>query len=230
LNLADYRQRVAFAIGATTSNASELDLIDDYVNEGVVKFLEATKVNVLTAVLGVTAGSGDYTLDTDILAFTDVWYEPADREQLLLEPVDSREIQRMRRIQEALDSSPRYYAVPGAHLLLLHPLPSSDDDLLHILYVPRPAAMSATADSPADALKGNVPYEYHDVIEAYAKWKVAQQFEHRPSEYGLTFNAEYERGLKMVRASMNKKSGVFRAPKRAGRRRYSDSTPGTDLG
>lgn len=230
MNLSTFRTRIARAVGLSGSDSSDLSLVDSWVNEGVVQLLRDTKVNQITAVLGVTASSGDYTLDTDILAMTDLWYEPADGIQnVLLEPVDSREIERMRRLQTAADVSPRYYALQGAHLLRLYPLPGSSSDKLHITYTPRPAALSATSDAPSDSTKGNIPEEYHPVIEAYAKWKAAEAEEHRPSEFGLKFQAEYERGVAKVRADMNRKGGVFKGRKIPGRRPLFPVTPGTDL-
>lgn len=229
MNLSSYRTRIARAVGGlSTSDTDDLALIDAWVNEGVVQFLKDTKINVLSAVLGVTAGSADYTLDTDILGFTDVWYEPASGEDVMLEPVDSLEIARMRLSDGTTDSSPRYYAMQGAHLLQIHPAPASSSDQLHILYTPRPAAMSATSDAPSDSTKGNVPEEYHPVIEAYAKWKAAQADDHRPSDFGLNFQAEYERGCSQARAHMNRKAGVFKARKRLGRRRRWPTSPGVD--
>lgn len=231
MNLDNFRDRVARVIGMSSSDSGDLELIDAWVNEGVLQLLRDTKINVKTAAMGVTAGSGDYTLDTDILAMLDLWYEPANGIQdVMLEPVDSSEILRMRRQVAAADVGPRYYAMQGAHLIMLHPLPASSSDELHVLYVPRPiAALSTTADTPAATGYGNIPTEYHPVIEAYAKWKAGEAEEHRPSEFGMTFQAEYERGVAKIRADLNKKAGVFKARKRAGRRPVWPLTPGTDL-
>ncbi len=231
MNLATFRTRVARAIGPSATNADDLTLIDGWVNEGVVQFLRDTKLNVKTAALSVTAGSGDYTLDSDILALNDLWYEPADGNQsVMLEPTGSRDIIRMRRQQSAADVGPRYYAIQGAHTLMLYPLPASSSDKLHILYVPRPsAALAATADSPSDATRGNIPEEYHPVIEAYAKWKAGEAEEHKPSNFGLAFQAEYERGVAKVRADLNKKAGVFLGKATWGRRPVWPVTPGTDI-
>lgn len=222
MNLSTFRTRVSRAVGMSTSDAGDLSLIDGWVNEGVLQFLKDTKANQITAVLSVTASSGDYTLDTDILSFTDLWYAPSGNQEVLLEQVDSREILRMRRTQQAADTSPRFYAQQGAHLLMLYPAPGSSSDLLHLIYTPRPAAMSVTSDAPSDATKGNVPAEYHDVIEAYAKWKAGEAEEHKPSNFGLSWQAEYAKGVAQARAHINRKSGVFKARKvggvRSGRR------------
>lgn len=231
MNLDEYRSRIARVVGMSSSDSDDLALIDDWVNEGVVQFLKDTKINQLTAVLAVTAGSGDYTLDTEILAFTDVWYAPSGGQEVVLEPVDSRDILQMRRNTTTAESTTRYYAMQGAHLLMLYPEPASSDDRLHIIYTPRPDAMSATSQSPSDSAKGNVPEEYHDVIEAYAKWKAAEAEEHRPSNYGLSFQAEYEKGIAKTRSDLNKKAGVFKSRKVGGklRGRRFPVTPGTDI-
>lgn len=233
MNLADYRTRIARVVGMSASDSDDLDLIDSWVNEGVVEFLKDTKVNQVSAALAVTAGSGDYTLDDDILAMTDLWFEPADGSfQRMLEPVDSRSILDMRRYQSAASVTPMYYALQGAHMLMLYPAPASSSDLLHLIYTPRPTfALSATADDPSTSSLGNVPKEYHPVIEAYAKWKAAEAEEHKPSNFGLSFQAEYQKGIAEVRADMNRKAGVFKARKIGGKRsnRRFPVTPGTDL-
>lgn len=232
MNLSDYRTRVARVTGMSPSAASDTSLIDAWVNEAVIQFLKDTKLNVLKASLSVTAGSGDYTLDTDILALKDVWYEPANGNgSPVLEAVDSLEIIRMRQYEGSAESSVMYYAIEGAHLLMLYPSPQSSSDLLHLLYVPRPTStLSATSDSPADTARGNIPPEYHPILEEYVLWKAARAEEHRPSEHGQTFLAGYERGVSRTRADLNKKAGVFMPRKvlSRGRRRIS-VTPGTDL-
>lgn len=231
MNLSDFRTRVARNIGLSSTVSADTSLIDAWVNEAVIQFLKDTKINILKASLSVTAGSGDYTLDTDILAMTDVWYEPANGNyDSVLEPIDSRELIRQRLFETAADVSPRYYALQGAHLLMLHPTPQSSSDKLHILYVPRPTStLSATADSPSDTARGNIPSEYHPVLEAYVKFKAGQAEEHKPSEYGVQFQAEYERGIAKVRGDLNRKAGVFLPRKVHGRRPRWPITPGTDL-
>lgn len=231
MNLSDFRTRVARVVGLSTSNAQDLALIDSFVNESVVQFLRDTKINVVKASLSVTAGQPDYTLDTDIIAFTDAWYEPSGGNQKwLLEPVSSRDILAMRIAEGAVESATRYIAIQGAHLIMLHPAPQSSEDKLHILYVPRPTAvLSATSHSPADPTRGNIPEEFHPILEAYVKWKTAEAEEHRPSDSGRAFQAEYEAGVMKTRAILNKKAGVFLPRKRHGRRRPFPFHPGVDL-
>ncbi len=233
MNLADYRTRIARVVGMSASDSDDLDLIDSWVNEGVVEFLKDTKVYQVSASLSVTAASGDYTLDDDILAMADLWYEPGDgSSQRMLEPVDSRAILDMRRYQAAASVTPMYYALQGASMLMLYPAPASSSDLLHLIYTPRPSsALSATADDPSTAALGGVPTEYHPIIEAYAKWKAAEAEEHKPSNYGLSFQAEYQKGVAETRSDMNRKAGVFKSRKIGGKtsRRRFPVTPGTDL-
>lgn len=212
---------------------TDTDLIDAWVNEAIIQFLLSTKYYILKASLGVTAGSGDYLLDTDILAFTDVWIEPASGGQSgMLEPLDSAALMAKRLLSDPSGLPPMYYAMQGGNTLLLYPTPQSSSDLLHILYVPRPSSvLSATSDSPSATAMGGIPDEYHHLLESYAKWKACEAEEHKPSEYGLQHQAAWERGLLMVRRDMNKKSGVFKAKARWG---YPGSnqfprTPGTDL-
>ena len=231
MNLSDFRTRSARVSGMSTSDSGDTALLDAWANEAVIQFLRDTKINVQRASMAVTASSGDYTLDSDILSFVDIWMEPASgATDVLLEAVDSAEITRMRLFESTNDTSSRYYAIQGANLLKLYPAPESSSDLLHIEYVPRPSStLSATADDPSSSTKGGIPSEYHPTLEAYVKWKACEAEEHKPSENGLQFQAEYERGVAKIRADAVRKGGVMRARARWGRRRRFPTTPGIDI-
>lgn len=212
------------------STAADLALIDSWANEAVLQFLKDSKVYVLQAALSVTAGTPDYTLDTDILAFTDVWIGNASGEDNVLEPVDTREIIRMRLQGGTAGVQPRYYALQGSNLIMLHPSPLSNSDLLNMLYVPRPvSALAATADTPSATAFGGIPSEYHPALEAYIKWKACEAEEHKASDNGQIFYAEYQTSIARVRRDINLKAGSFKAPARYGRGVRYPSSPGVDL-
>lgn len=231
MNLNDFRVRAARVSGMSTSESGDTDLLDSWANEAVVQFLKDTKLDVRKAALALTADQGDYTLDADILSFSDVWIEPASGQfDGLLQPTSSGDLIARRRLEVTPESSVVYYALRGAHTLMLHPAPQSSSDVLHILYVPRPDAMATTAATPSATANGNIPEEYHPLIEAYVKWKACSAEEHRGSDNGLQFQAEYERGVARVRGDMNKKAGVLKAGATWGRRgKRFPVTPGTDL-
>lgn len=232
MNLSEYRTRIARVTGMSTAAAGDLSLMDSWVNEGVVQFLRETKLNTRLAALAVSAGQGDYTLDDDILAMQGLWYQPSgSTEQRLLEPVSPETLFQLRMPTNQSSTIVRHYAMSGAWTLMLWPDPPSSSDILHILYVPRPTAMSVTSDSPADSNHGNVPLEYHPIIEAYAKWKAASAEEHKGSDNGLQFQAEWERGIAKIRGEVQRKAGMVQPRVRLG---YPAPTvplsPGVDLG
>lgn len=231
MNLSDIRARVARVSGMSTSTAADLALIDAWANDSVLQFLKDTKVNVLQASMSVTAGTPDYTLDSDILSFTDVWIDSSTTGyDHLLEPTDSRDILRRRVQSQVAGVSPQYYALQGANLLMLYPSPISSADKLNIIYVPRPtSALASTADTPSASAYGNIPSEYHHILEAYVKWKACEAEEHRASENGQMFMAEYQTGIARVRRDMNMKAGAFKAAARYGRRSSVPTTPGIDI-
>lgn len=234
MNLSQFRTRVARVSGMSSSDTTDTDLIDAWANDAVEQFLRDTKLNKRTATLAVTAGTGDYTLDTDIISFEDLWIEPANSsdQQRLLERRSSADIRQMRIFEAAEDVSSMYYALDGEHLLMLYPAPVSSSDELHMVYVPKPTStLSATADTPASTAYGNIPTKYHPVLESYVKWKACEAEEHRPSDNGLSFQAEYERGVAKVRADLSRRSGIMASPAKWGRRNKRIPTrPGIDLG
>jgi hypothetical protein len=230
LNLAEYRTRIARVSGMSTASSADTALMDAWVNEGIVKFLVETKMHTRLASLALTADQGDYTLDTDILAMQALWYEPSDNDKKLLERVAPETLFELRLPQATDNTTSRYYAISGAHTLMLYPDPPSSSDLLHLLYVPRPAALSSTADTPSATANGNIPEEYHDVIEAYALWKAARAEEHKGSDNGLQFQSEYERAIAKIRGEIQRKAGVVQPSVRIGRPRRFPVSPGVDAG
>jgi hypothetical protein len=131
----------------------------------------------------------------------------------------------MRIRTDAVDSDPRYYAYEG-NLLMIYPTPQSSDDEIHIVYVPRPTAMTATTDSPS-----TVPEEYHPVIEAYVKWKAGEHANDKSSGNGQGFKLQYEEGVIDARVSQARRAGM-----RIGRVSFgqpswrSYASPGVDVG
>ena len=229
LTVLQVQTRVARVIGMSLSVTADTDLILGWYNDAVEQFLRETKVNVRTASLALTADQDDYTLDTDILSMQAMWYQPAAGSTSMMLAISPEEMYE-RRMVTTDGGPPQYYALSGAHTLLLTPAPTSSSDTIHMLYVPRPAAMSATSHSPAATAMGNIPAEYHVILEAYVKWKAGEAEEHRPSENGLQFQAEWERGVTKVKAEVRRKAGPVIGSVRIGRgMQYPRVGNGVDL-
>lgn len=229
MNLAAFRSRAARVSGMSTSDSGDLALLDAWTNDAVEQFLRETKLNVRKASLDTTAGSADYTLDTDILAMQAVYIDPASSDpSQLLQARTPEDIIHMR-IRAEDTTAPRFYALAGANTIMLHPAPESGDTL-HILYVPRHTALSTTADTPSASANGNIPAEYHVILEEYVKWKACEAEEHKPSESGKAFQRNFELGCTKVRAEMKRKAGVVIPPVRVGRPRPGfPASPGIDV-
>ena len=216
LTVLQLQTRVARTIGLSLTVAEDMSLMLGWYNDAVEQFLRDTKINVRPASLAVTAGQEDYTLDTDILSMQALWFQPASASTSMMIPITPEDMYRKRMV-ESTGGPPQFYSLVGAHTLMLHPAPSSDSDLVRMLYVPRPAAMAASADTPAATANGNIPSEYHVILEAYVKWKAGQAEEHRPSENGLQYQAEYEREITRVRGELRRKAGAVIGSVRMGR-------------
>ena len=233
MNLATFRARVSGAIGVdNTDGSAEQALVDGWVNESIVQFLSRTKAHARLAALALTADEGDYTLDTDILAMRAAWIEPANGlQEIPLRETSPEEIVAYRRYQGVSgDPSARLFALQGSNLLHLFPAPSSSDDVLHIYYIPRPAALAASGDSPAATANGGIPEEFHPVLENYVKWKAAEYANNGPSQLGQMWKAEWEAGLVQVRVANAKKGGLNTQRVRIGAPARWPSSPGVDNG
>lgn len=217
LTVLQLQTRVARAIGLSLSVSADTALMLGWYNDAVEQFLRETKINVRTASLAVTAGQGDYTLDTDIMSMQAMWYQPAAGSTSMMLPITPEEMFQRRMVTSTGGGPPQYYALAGAHTLMLDPEPASSSDSIHLLYVPRPTAMAASADSPSATAFGNIPSEYHPILEAYVKWKAASAEEHRPSENGLQFQSEWEREITRVKGELKRKAGAVIGSVRIGR-------------
>jgi hypothetical protein len=233
VNLATFRSRVSGAIGLDNSSGStEQGLIDGWVNEAVEQFLVETKAHWRTSSLAVTAGSGDYILDTNILAFKDFYYVPnSGNPNRQMRAVDTEEITRLRQLVTTTGVDPYLYAIQGANILMLYPNPQSSSDTVHFLYVPRPGStLSATGDTPSATAYGGIPAEFHPTLEAYAKWKAADYADDKSSQYGMTYMQEWANGLAKAKEHMIKKGGVRTGRAKIGFRKMWPNSPGVDTG
>lgn len=233
MNLATFRSRISGAIGVdNTAGSDEQLLVDGWVNEAVVQFLVRTKSHFRTAALALTASQGDYELDTDILALRAAWIAPAGgAQQIPLRQVSPEEVIDFRRYQNSVpDPSVRVFAQAGANFLMLYPTPGSNSDVLHVQYVPRPAALSTSADSPSATANGNIQEEFHPVLENYAKWKAAEYANNGPSQLGQMWKAEFEAGLVQARIAHTRKSGMNTQRVRIGAPSRWPTSPGVDTG
>jgi hypothetical protein len=213
----------------STSDSGDLALIDSWVNDAVEQFNRETKLNVATAALSVTADVDDYSLPAEILSMQALWYSSTDAQSALLEPLAPETLVQRRLFQAVQDTYPRYYALAGANTLMLYPTPSDSSDTLHVLYVPKHTALAATADTPSATANGNIPAEYHPVLEMYVKWKACEAEEHKPSDNGEKFERDWMSGVAQVRGDIKKKAGMALPSVRIGRARTFPLGPGIDV-
>lgn len=234
MNVATFALRVSHAIGidAATANSAtsqEYTLFLSWLNEGVIQFLRKTKVYKRTASMALTEGQGDYAIDSDILAFEDVSYTPADGVPRMLQQIDTWQIRDMRILSDS-SMDPEFYAYEG-QTIMLYPTPRSSDDDFHIVYVPRPAALAATGDNPSGGSYGGIPEEYHTVIEAYVKWKAGEHANDKASGNGQAWKQEFEQGCVEVRVAEQRKGGMVIGSVNVGRRNWRRyAGPGVDIG
>jgi len=236
MNLGNIRLRVGQVLnvagGGTATSGNELTLLDAYANEAVEQVLLRTKVNKKTAEVALTVDVGDYVLDPIMLAFDDAWVESATSTGFspMIDYVDSFDIRAMRNTQATIGTPTRYAAYEG-NVIMLYPNPGTGD-MLHIVYVPRPTAMTSSSHDPSIAPYGEIPLEFHEVIESYVKWKMADYADDASSQVGSKYEADFERGILRMKSVLIRKAGVRTGHARVGMPgRYSRfAPPGVDTG
>jgi hypothetical protein len=224
--LSTLETRVAGSVNINLADSGEKALVDGWLNEAVEQFLELTGVRRTSALMALTTGVGDYEISTNILTIKGMLIQWQGQE-LPLQQVDEQEIEWRRRGTLTGNDYPSCYAIAGDNMLMVYPTPTSALNIV-IYYVPKPASpMAAAGDDPSNVTFGGVPTKFHNVLEAYGKWKAAEWDDDTSSEQGLVFKKQWEEGIVTARVRLNRKSGPL-APARPKRSRGSlPRLPGT---
>lgn len=200
-DLSDFRLRISAKLGLNNDPAFDQPLLDSWVNEAVSEVLTRSRVNVSVATVTFTPGSYDYILPTQILALDEVYVTDVTSSLFYrMNRVSPQEILNYRIGTQFQGAPPvRFYALSGTSLLMVYPTPLQADTLT-LYYVPRPATLAASGDTPSD-----IPVEWHKCIEYYGLWQGGQYVNDSPSQNGAAFEAMYEAELaKLKRAALHR--------------------------
>ncbi len=229
MDLAAIRNEVISVIGLDdTADGADETLVDQWANEAIVDILLQTRCYVVSATTSLTADQGDYTLDADILHVVDVYLTDSGN-AFRLKQVSPQVLLDMRVTSNSQATAPvTHFAVSGANLLMVYPIPSTADTVT-LYYVPRPIALSADTDDPSDSTMGGIPTEFHRAIVKYAEAEAADYQDDQTSQHGDRYRADYERWLGKIRKYTNQKghteTTAFEIPGRS----YPPHDPSTDV-
>lgn len=213
VTLAQFRTAVASKIGLDNSTSGDQTLIDGWINEGVTDVLMRTECRIRPGTLTLAAGTADYTLDTSILKIYDA-YVTVSGIAYWLEVATVDDILAMRRTTTANVSPAQFYAVGGSDLFMIYPTPATADTV-NIYYVPRPATLSVSSDTPSE-----IPSEFQKAVEFYALREAADMSDDQSSQGGATYQVIYEQWLKRINKWVWMK-GNHRLPRASVRRNRS---------
>lgn len=223
MNLLAFRTAVAAktSVAALTTGA-EQNLVDGWVNEGYEDVLKRTRCRVDCADMSLSANTWKYRFPTSILDVLEVWSESTAGQTIPFERLSTQELVQLRVGVTGTSTPSQYYSVEGSDLLMVYPTPAASQTLT-FLYVPRPAALSATSDSPT-----YIPSEWHKAVEYYVLWQAAEYDENISSAQGLKFRQQYLEYLKDIRRLELRKGGRRLPRATVGRTRFVSSDPATD--
>jgi hypothetical protein len=145
--------------------------------------------------------------------------------------VSLEELLDRRRLMPLSSVPPQLYAFTGANLISFYPTPSGADTAT-LYYVPRPTALSNTADDPSNTAFGGIPPEYHDAIEYYAFWRASS---YDDSADAMNYYKLYQGRYREIRREVQRTGGVqypkMRLRSRLGRHAQNlGFSPGVDYG
>ena len=189
-----------------------------WANQAVVNVLRRTKCYVVSATTSLTAGTGDYTLDADILLSTNV-YLTSQGTSWPLERISTEELLDLRHQNVSASSPVQYYALNGANMLMVHPIPSSADTLT-FYYVPRPAALTTGTDDLSGSTFG-IPAEYHKAVEFYMCAEAADDDDDQSSAQGQRYRDLYDKEMLRSVNGIRWKLGPYNPRARVGAHRRS---------
>lgn len=197
-----------------SSPTKDQTLMIGWVNEAIVDVVSRTKCNVGVATLTLTAGSYDYTLDTNILALDECYNQDVSQSVYYrLQRVTAEQVINYRVGNQFINAPPvRWYALSGANLLMLYPTPTSAD-VLTFYYVPRPNALAASSDT-----NSQIPAEWQKAVEYYGCWQAGKYMNDSASKNGADFMQLYEAELVKLKKAMRSLGGRKLAPAVVGSR------------
>ena len=196
-----------------TASGDEDVLLGRRLNEGVREVLIELRCRVAVATVDLTANEQDYELPVDILAINKI----INSDSRPLDHVSVEDIYELRRGTNPEEVNTRKYAVEGANLLMIYPMPDAADELT-LYYVPRPTEMSSASHDPSSNTYGGIPVEYHDLIELWAMYKMASFDDDGSSAMGDSYRQRFELGCVKARKRIRRRAGRTLGPARIGRR------------
>lgn len=213
MNLTQFRSSVAGELGLTNTTAGDQTQIDAWVNQGVTDVMLRLNCQMEPATMSLTAGTGDYELDTGILKIYDAYVTYAGA-PYWMERTSVDQILAMRRTTTANVSPAQYYSVGGGNLFMVYPSPITDDTVT-IYYLPRPATLSVSSDSPDE-----IPAEFHPCVEYYAFYRGGSFTDDTSSQGGAAYLQRYEALIRQAKRDIGLK-GHHRMPPAEVRRNRS---------
>lgn len=207
------RTEIAAFLSLNLDDVAELALIDLWIADGIEYVVAQGETKVAIATAALTAGVGDYELDDNILRI--LWLEStASGTDSEWQPASPTEILRLRVASSATTSPTLRYAVDGANMLMLWPIPATGDTL-YVRYVPRPPALTGDDDTPSW-----IPAEFHPLVSLYAQWKGGDYDDDQSSAQGSRYKQLLDAGIQDMKGRITKKKGR-RLPRAAVSRRSS---------
>lgn len=171
MNRGELVSRVSATSGLDNSTGStELDLLQDWANDGVVDVLLETHIFIKIGDMALTSGVAEYRLDSVILAIDDGrGSTPAGIGHYQL--VNLAEMIDRQSANYVSPSFRKVIAIEG-DLMIVSPTPSADETL-RFFYVRRPSPMTDDSHDPSQDTYGGIPIECHHAIESYMNYKAA---------------------------------------------------------
>jgi hypothetical protein len=200
MTLGEFRNVISSKIGLdNTGGSPDQQLMNRWINEGVVQVLLRTRCRVNTQSFNLVSGTAEYSLEAvavNTLGIQDALRTVAGT-QHRLNRVSLDELLQIRTGQVSATGG-YYYTVEGGDLFATYPVPAANESVL-LYRIVRPTAMSADAHDPANATYGGVPTEFHKAIEYWALAEAADFDDDSSSGMGEKYRNDFMQEIVFAR-------------------------------
>jgi len=181
MNFVTMQNRVKYTLGMEENVwNNEVQLIKDWLNEGIVQILTRTRPYTRQIQLQLSGGIAIHDMSNAILALVDVQGPNGDfLKRYTREDITKRQ-----------DSGASGFAYEEP-LLWVSPIPDVDT-FITAFGIFRPTALNADTDDPSAASLGGLNPEFHPAIVMYALWKGGEYVQHEGSGQGQAYRIQYE--------------------------------------
>jgi hypothetical protein len=223
---ADIQSDVLTRIRMDSNNATDVQMVKDWINQVYAEVCVMTEANITSATMALTAGTKSYTLPSGVVRIKEMFVTPVG--SVATSPVEQTNLDEILRLRAGnsgvavSNGTVNRYALLGLNQFEVYPTPGNAD-VITIYYVALPTALSAGTDVPI------LGEPFNSQILGDGAAALAADFKSDPQQQ--TYEQMYGMGLSKFRTHLiRRQGGQTQQLKMYPSRPYVPHDPSTDIG